>query len=283
MSTPPYPPQPGPGAPQYGPPPGAPGGPPPPFPQQGYGQQGYGQPPHPPQQYPSYPAYGQPPGGGWGQPPKKGGAGKVVAIVLGSLFGAFIILRGVAEVMPGGGDSSGSQASPEYTLTVPKTLQSGKYTLVKDLTAALDSPSVPSDGSNAHGMEPAGGQYSAQAGDGVESLVFSGQYGSIDDPGTARDSLIRGFSEGDGAEITVPEREITPTGSDEALTCGVGVKRQTGQDLTLPFCVWADSGTVAMVVENGLFSSDTSPESVDLKAFANKSGLVRDEVRVPVK
>lgn len=81
------------------------------------------QPPYPPQQPPAgQPQWGPPPGQpypgapyGPPRPPKKGlGAGAIVAIVLGSIFGLLIIF-GVIGALVSDGSSTDGKAAPKHT------------------------------------------------------------------------------------------------------------------------------------------------------------------------
>ncbi|GAA2615637.1 hypothetical protein Stube_40260 [Streptomyces tubercidicus] len=282
-----------PGQPGGYPPGGAPGGPGP------YGQQAhpgpggaapYGQQPHPAGPAP----YGQQPGpygmpqqappfgyGGPGMPPPippKSKAGKAWGI-LGAIAGVLVLgtVASNAGIRGGGSSSGGADAGPKYRITVPKTLAGGEYKLAKDISQQA-SDAVPQDGAGAHGVKAVGGQYSS----GTKSLVMLGLYGVIDDPEKAVDHTIRGMTRDGKTEAVVMDEEFTPSGGGDPLTCGVDVKTDMGQKVTMPFCVWADSSTSGNVVETDASALSKDPRSVDLQEFADKAGKIRGEVRKPL-
>ncbi|MCM2578704.1 hypothetical protein [Streptomyces meridianus] len=263
------------------------GGPPP---QQPYQQAPPPQVPYPPQApFPQQPPapYGQQPypGGGWGQPPMgpspQKNRGKPVAIAIAAVVfaaGVIGVLRGMSD--GGGSNSSSAAASPEYELRLPKTLDNGTYTLGDDLSRMMDDK-VPDHGSYEHGVKPVSGQYTAGTGTQTRALVFTGYFGTFDDPERSKSSFLHGVSEGDGAEVPIPPKDFTPAGSDEPVTCEVLVKHQSGQDISVPVCVWVDNGALGSVLESDATSMGAAPASIDLQSFADKTGRIRDEVRVP--
>lgn len=248
----------------------------------------YGQQPHPagPVPYGQPGPYGVPPqpqfgyGGGPGMPPPvppKRNAGKVWGII-GAVAGVLVIGTLVSALASsGGGSSPGASAGPGYRITVPQTLAGGEYKLAKDISQQAGQ-AVPHDGANEHGIEAAGGQYSS----GTKSLVMLGLYGVIDDPGTTVDHSMRGMTSDGKTEVAVADKEFTPSGGGDSLTCGVDVRTEMGQKVTLPFCIWADSTTSGNVVETDASELSKDPRSVNLQEFADKVGKIRDEVRKPL-
>ncbi len=269
--------------PQPGPPAGYPAGPAP------GGPAPYGQQPHPagPAPYGQPGPYGLPqqaPQFGYGGPgmpppiPPKRNAGKTWGI-LGAVAGMVVIGAVVSAtgIRGGGSSSGGSDAGPKYRITVPQTLVGGEYKLAKDISQQA-SDAVPQDGAGAHGVKAVGGQYSS----GTKSLVMLGLYGVFDDPENAVDHTIRGMTRDGRTEAVVMDKEFTPSGGGDPLTCGVNVKTDMGQKVTLPFCVWADSSTSGNVVETDASALSKDPRSVDLQEFADKAGKIRGEVRKPL-
>ncbi|MGW7486022.1 hypothetical protein [Streptomyces sp. NPDC054786] len=209
-------------------------------------------------------------------PPRRK-AGKVWGII-GAVAGVLVIgTLASAGVFRGGGSSSGGSAGPKYRITVPQTLASGEYKLAKDISQQAGS-AVPHDGANEHGIKAAGGQYSS----GTKSLVMLGLYGAIDDPETTVDHTIRGMTSDGKTEVAVADKEFTPSGGGDALSCGVDVRTEMGQKVTLPFCVWADSSTSGNVAETDAAQLAKDPRSVDLQEFADKAARIRSEVRKPL-
>jgi len=269
--------------PQPGPPVGYPPGAVPPGPAP-YGQQPYpagpapyGQQPGPygmPQQAPQF-GYGGGPGMPPPIPPKRNKAGSIIAVVAGVLV--IGTLAGAGVFRGGGSSSGGSDGGPKYRITVPQTLVGGEYKLAKDISQQA-SDAVPQDGAGAHGVKAVGGQYSS----GTKSLVMLGLYGAFDDPENAVDHTIRGMTRDGRTEAVVMDKEFTPSGGGGPLTCGVNVKTDMGQKVTVPFCVWADSSTSGNVIETDASALSKDPRSIDLQEFADKAGKIRGEVRKPL-
>lgn len=152
-----------------------------------------------------------------------------------------------------------------------------EYKLAKDISQQAGS-AVPSDGDNEHNVKAAGGQYSS----GTKSLVMLGLYGTIDDPETTVDHTIRGMTRDGKTEVAVTDKEFTPSGGGDSLTCGVDERTEMGQKVTLTFCVWADSSTSGNVAETDASELSKDPYSVDLQEFADKADKIRSEVRKPL-
>ncbi|MER0481145.1 hypothetical protein ABR737_22885 [Streptomyces sp. Edi2] len=212
-------------------------------------------------------------------PPRKS-AGKKWAIA-GATIGGLALLGAVSSAAlhsgQSSGGSSGDDGGPKYRITVPQTLAGGKYKLVKDISQQADA-SVPHEGAYAHGLKTAGGQYSHD----TTSLVMMGIYGTIDDPATALDHTLQGMTSDGNTDVVVPDRKITPSGGEDPLTCGVDVRRQSGQKITLSYCVWADSRTNASVATADGADLAQDPRSVDLQALADEAAKIRTEVRKPM-
>ncbi|MFE3882534.1 hypothetical protein ACFXPQ_06365 [Streptomyces lydicus] len=212
-------------------------------------------------------------------PPRKS-AGKKWAIA-GATVGGLALLGVLSSAAlhgsQGSGGGSGDDQGPKYRITVPQTLAGGKYKLVKDVSQQADA-SVPHDGAYAHGLKTAGGQYA----NGTKSLVMMGIYGTIDDPATAVDHTLRGMESDGNTDVAVSDRKITPSGGGDPLTCGVDVRRESGQKITLSYCIWADSRTNASVATADGADLAQDPQSVDLQALADETAKIRTEVRKPM-
>lgn len=261
----------------------------PPFPQQ-YGPQG--QPA--PQAYPAGP-YAQQPHPGqapWGQfpmgpplgpPPRKNRGGMVIAVVaiaLGGLLVAGFVVNRIAEA--GAAVSGAGFPTATHRLTVPQTLL-GTYRLSEDASRTKGKEIV--DGAydpKIRDPEPVVARYTSESPTDPGVLVLSGMYGRFKDPVGARRKMVKGAQEGDGAQLAVPPRDITPTGSDVTLTCQVLTSLQNGTKVTLPMCAWSDGNTAATV---GVVTAETarqSPASIDLDRTAETALKIRAEVRQPI-
>lgn len=261
------------------------------YPQQGYPQQGYAPQPQYQQPYPGGPGAGGP-AYGWGAPPpppkKKNQGPKIALITLGSIAGIFAFSWFGNNVV-GGGSSSGSGSSSsgsfpeaEYQLTLPQTLLDGKYKLAEDQSAKGQDALAGTSEANIRDAKAAVGQYVSTSESGV--LVISGGYGRIKDPDEARTSILRGAGESDGSTIAVPAKDFTPVGSEVPVFCQVLTAEQTGggETSTLPMCAWADDNTNVAVALTDVRIAKQTPEEVDLKAVAEATLKVREEIRKPI-
>ncbi|TJZ50103.1 hypothetical protein FCH28_22540 [Streptomyces piniterrae] len=177
----------------------------------------------------------------------------------------------------GSGGGNGRAGGPKYKITVPQSLVGGEYKLDQDISQQAGSQ-IPTDGVNSHDVHPAGGQYTG----GMKSLVMLGLYGTVDDPDEGVDRMVDGLTSSPSVEVAVPEKEFTPTGGGDPLTCGVEVKNQAGQKIPLAFCVWGTSSTTVSVVETDAADLRKDPKSIDLQDFADKASKIRAEVQVPL-
>ncbi|MGW0710820.1 hypothetical protein ACWD4G_33525 [Streptomyces sp. NPDC002643] len=279
MSIPPQP------QPPYGPPPhaAAPHGQPYPAPQASYGQQ-----PYPPQQQPYY---GQPPASPygaphpsyphpatWAPPPKKkSGVGLALGIV-GGIVGLVVI--GTLGISAGSLREAGTPfPAAEYELVLSQTLLDGEYELAQDLgdSGGDEAAEQLNDASYARDVEGISGMYGA-GGDVAEGqLTISGAYGRFKRADANRDSVLRGAATADGFTVVQEPTDFEPAGSDVTVTCQVLL--MTEEEVTLPMCAWADGNTMAMVAEVTPEISAREPEEVDMAAFADRTVLVRSEIR----
>jgi hypothetical protein len=248
---------------------------------QQFPQQQYPGHPYPPQQYPGPGGWGQPP---MGPPPRKNRPWLIVGITVGALA-----LLGVVSYI--GNLGSDSKKSPDtfpeakYRLTVPKTLLSNKYKLIKDGSANADADAKKSGygaGPDARNVKATLGSYTGTATDAPRGLVLTGMYGQFNDPAQARESLLNGMRKADGMSEPNPPRTITPPGSDVDLTCSVMLSKDADGTSTVPVCAWGDENTAAYVALLTPADAKQDPDSVDLNATAETVLKVREEVRQPI-
>lgn len=302
MTTPPQ--QPGHGGP-FGQQPGAgqpPQGPPP---QYGYPQQ---QGPYGPQQGPyAQPGpYGPQQGGPWGGPPQgpppgpPSGGNRQAGIIVGCVVAGVVVVAVAIGFATGwGGSDSGSGGSAggptvaasepvgegaedaepsSYELTLPKTLENGRFELAKDMSdeAEGDNPDM------GPGDEALLGSYASRSGS--QNLLFSGgnsdKITGVTESETGGD-VLDGMERSEGASVAVPREEFTPDGAEEPLSCEVLVKSQAGQKLTIKVCAWSDIGSSAVIADNSPASWKDDPDEVDLEAWAERVNTMRDELREP--
>lgn len=243
--------------------------------------------PYPPQQpYPGPGMWGQPP---MGPPPRKNRTALTLFIAFGSIPLVLLLVwfgnRGSDS--DSSSPSSGSEPFPSagYRLTVPKTLLSGQYKLVKDESAEADKEAANGGygtGPDSRNVKATIGSYTGTDTDAPGGLVITGMYGQFREPEEARTDLLRGIRETEGMSEPGPPKMITPAGSELTLECTVLLSEDAGVTSTIPLCAWADENTVGSVM---LYSSDSAsqdPDSVDLDATALTTLKVRDEARQPI-
>jgi hypothetical protein len=294
--------QPGP----YGQPPQAPQGPPT-APQPGYGypqqapvQPGYGYPQQAPPQpgygYPQQPdAYGQQPpygqaGYGVPQPPAPGGGKKKTGIVLGAVAVVAAIAVGAYFVLGGGsGGSSDVADDGAHKLTAPATVLDGSY---------KKSGNSEADGLTADEIKDAeswgvqnpkdiSAMYAAGEGLTAKNLMFSGVYGTIDDPEKVVDAMFaqmkaestKDASAGDGKLVGSPQK-FTPAGFDNGvMKCQEIETAESGKKTTMPFCIWGDHSTLSYVITYDL-AALTVGKSSTMEEAAELAAKLRQDVRV---
>ncbi|MEU9172564.1 hypothetical protein AB0D34_33075 [Streptomyces sp. NPDC048420] len=245
--------------------------------------------PQPPQApYPSGP-YGQPQPqpqqpyvyGGWGAPPmapppkrRLGRVFTIVGVVALAVVG-YAVLQTAAK-------NTGYPAA-EYTLSLPKTLLSGRYELARDYSDSEGQKIVDASGgySDAKVDGAAVAQYSLAGNPTEGSLVVSGMYGRFKEPDVSRNHMMKGA--GEGAKVALAPQDFHPDGSEGVtVTCEVLTKTQAGTDMTVPVCAWTDANTGASVGELRTSTMTQDPSDVDLEKLAATTLLIRSEMRKPI-
>ncbi|MZD09164.1 hypothetical protein GTW43_29395 [Streptomyces sp. SID5785] len=274
MSTPPnQPPQPNP----YGPPqqPQQPYAPPQQQPHD-QAQQPYGQPP-------AYPGFPQQPGAApWGAPPPpKKRTGLIIGIVAGVVA---VVLIGVGTLVYIGSRVAGGFPEAEYRLTLPQKVLDGKYELAQDMSQAQGKQiEDEADGAwDAKDTKAVVGQYTLGGDQTKGVLVVSGMYGRFKNADKARENMMSGAGEADGATVAVQPRDFHPSGTDVTITCQVLTQTSGAASITMPMCGWADGNTGASIGTAGADSATQDPKEVDLEAAAEDAAKVREEIRKPL-
>jgi hypothetical protein len=199
-----------------------------------------------------------------------GAVGLVVAVVVG-----FAVIGSQAE---------DSFPEAEYELRLSETLLDGKYELAQDLS---DSEGRKLEDEmerawDARDTQAAVGQYSLGGDETRGTLVVSGMYGRFKNTASARDAMMEGAAESEGAEVAVKPRDFEPSGAGVTVTCQVLTQSQLGTDVTVPICGWVDGNTGASIAEVTQEIALQKPDEVDLDAFAERILQVRSELRKPI-
>ncbi|MFJ2606127.1 hypothetical protein ACIO13_14275 [Streptomyces sp. NPDC087425] len=286
------------------PPPQGPYGQQPPPPHGPYGQQPpppgpYGQQPH--SQGPFAPPPGQPPYGvppfpqqqqqpyGWGAPmgpppPKKSRTGLVLGIVGGSV--ALVVIGVVALGVLGAKVANSGFPEAKFTLTLPQTLIDDTYELSQDLSKT-QGQSILDEADGAWDAKVDGaavGTYHLGGDETKGTLVVSGMYGRFKNTDLARNNMMKGAAEGDGAKVAVAPKDFHPDGTGGAtVTCEVLTQTQSATEVTLPVCGWTDENTGASVAEVTPETVTQDPADVDLDKAAATTLKVRAEMRKAIE
>ncbi|WP_030710843.1 hypothetical protein [Streptomyces sp. NRRL F-2580] len=234
-----------------------------PAPQPGYGYPQ--QPGVPPQGYPQQPptpAYGYPqqqaPYGG--QPPKKSKAGVIIAVVV-----AVAVVAGAGWYFTKGGGAGGAIAADTkgYKLVAPESVDDFKKDPKFEEKPFTDKDKKEAESVGVKNATQVGMNY--QAGDpknplSAKGLNFSGVYGEVSDPEKAVDgyfAMAKLNASKDGkseVQLVGSPKTMNPAGFKGAVMKCQDIKftsKDTStkgpKEATLPFCIWGDYSTLAMV------------------------------------
>ncbi|AXK33438.1 hypothetical protein DVA86_13015 [Streptomyces armeniacus] len=174
---------------------------------------------------------------------------------------------------------------PVYKLSLPETLQGGRYKLSRDLTENTERDR-PRGTDFADQLQAKAGLYTASgpAAEGAEGggdeFIFQGLSSTEPDPTFPRYGMLDGMTDDPGVRVAVARRLFTLEGGK--LACEVHRNSAQGDgQRTFPMCSWIDPHTQGIVMDSSPATQGMDPAEVDLKAFARKTAKVRDEVRVP--
>ncbi|TGB05592.1 hypothetical protein [Streptomyces sp. MZ04] len=173
-------------------------------------------------------------------------------------------------------------------MAVRPELVDGAYKLTQDLSDTAGRDIVEENRGRAQIRDPRAvvGQYEGQGKQAGSALVVSGMYGRFRDPAGAREDLMDGAAEGQGAEVAVPARDIELPGAEVTVRCQVLVTAQGtgagGGTSNVPMCAWGDDNTGAAVGVVTMENATQEPGDVDLEAVARTVLTVRKEMREPI-
>ncbi|MFB8396988.1 hypothetical protein [Streptomyces yangpuensis] len=291
--------QPGPYGQQPPPPPGPYGQPaqPGPYGQPAPPQPGYGypqQPGVPPQGYPQQPptpAYGYPQQAPYGgEPPKKSKAGLIIGVVV-----AVAVIAGGGWYLLGGG-SAISDDTKGYKLAAPDAVDDFKKDAKYKEAEFDDADKKEAEAAGIKNPTQVGMDY--LAGDPknpltAKGLKFSGLYGEIADPEKAVDGY---FAKAQVDAAKDGKSEVQLLGSPKTMSPpnfkGAVMKCQdikfTSKDpsakgpkeATLPFCVWGDYSTIAMVSASDVASILASKPGYTQEQAAELAAKLYNTARV---
>ncbi|CAM5696051.1 hypothetical protein SALBM135S_01939 [Streptomyces alboniger] len=222
-------------------------------------------------------------------PPPRHSTAKVLGILAAVLVVLVVAAVGGYRLFSGAsGGSGGSGGFPEarYRMSVPSELLGGTYKLTQDLSDTSGKAIVEENRSRANVRDPRAvvGQYAGQGERAGGALVVSGMYGRFKNSATARDDMMRGAADAEGATVAVAARDITPAGSGITVRCQVLTTDQGtgGVRSNVPLCAWGDDNTGATVGVVTAEDVSKDPADIDLDAVARTTLRVRDEMREPI-
>ncbi|MGH3310859.1 MAG: hypothetical protein ACRDP3_09760 [Streptomyces sp.] len=245
-----------------------------------YGTPGAGASYVPPQQVlPPDGEYGPDPHGRKG--PQQGRRARKVTgvIAASSIFVAALVQIAIVVFV----DDSSGPPDRTYTVSLPPLLEDGKLTLTRDFS---DEPGLAlrgeSEESTGRGLVPVAGHYEgtskaagAENDKASDQLTVRGYNGSTVRPESTVHDLL-GTLEGDEASGG-ERRRITPSGTDEPLTCEIMLKDKGEDVVEAPVCAWRNNGSFVAVVDRG--PSVRGSYGSDLDAFAERVDALRTELR----
>ncbi|MET8809159.1 hypothetical protein [Streptomyces sp. NPDC004546] len=219
----------------------------------------------------------------WGAPPpapqEKSRVGLMAAIIGGVSLLIVVLLATLVLVGKGLEDS---YPRAESSLTVPRTLLDGRFTLTKDDSSTLGRTLQRSwrhswDAEAVHGVVTVYHPSSGERGE----LVLTGMYGRFKSTDEVRSRVLAdNGSKNTRVKVLVPPEDDTPPGSRIHISCEALTRTWAdGSTLTYPVCAWADGNTWARVADMTLLTS----MDVDLKTAARTTLRIRSEVVKPIR
>ncbi|HEY9440368.1 MAG TPA: hypothetical protein VIS29_17335, partial [Streptomyces sp.] len=250
-------------------------------------------------QQPPAPPYGQQPQAPYGQVPVPPPAPKKkTGLIIGAAVLALAVIAGGAYLLTssGGGDSVADDGKT-YKLITPDTVLGGTYK--KSPSQNNDDQMSEKDLKEAEkwgvtNPKSVGASYASGDAAKQKLLSFSGVYGDINDPEKVVDAMFASMkaeaakdkdTETKGEFIGSP-KAFTPAGFENGvLKCQetrITDTSGTGKPTTMPFCIWGDHSTLALVLDMDMGALATG-KSVPMETAAENAAKLRNDVRVEVK
>ncbi|MGW7515966.1 hypothetical protein ACWGJ2_10270 [Streptomyces sp. NPDC054796] len=235
---------------------------------------------------PGFDPYGQDPHGNAGEQREKRVRRRIL-IIAGSVLGVGLLAQAALAFFVGDPDDE-SLSGPAYRITVPRTIDGGRYTLAEDFSDAprttLDMGTSRRSRATVNGLTPVAGRYEAESGSG--ELVLHGYNGPMREPRAYRNALVSALY---GMDVPPEDgTEYTPKGTKEPVRClrllldaaDRGYGHGTAEDGSFPaaVCSWANRNSVGALVDTRPRTNENG-EIVGLEAFAERTGAVRAQVR----
>lgn len=168
-------------------------------------------------------------------------------------------------------------ADATFELTLPKTLGDGRFELARDLSDSEGQRIEDETGAGyAKITDAVVSQYDLGGDQSRGVLLLSGMYGRFKDTDLARQNMLKGAAEGDGATVVVGPRTFTRSGSP-TVGCEVLRQRKPDTSVVYPVCAWADGNTAAVVAPIVADTAAQGPSAIDLGFYARFALQVRTE------
>jgi hypothetical protein len=203
-----------------------------------------------------------------------------VAVVAAIAVGAYLVI---------GGGSGGSDIADDgaHKLATPATILDGEYKKGSDTGIGGMTKDDINDAESWGVKNPKGVSAGYTAGSGLTSknLVFAGVYGTIDNPEKVVDEMFSRVTKeagkgADSGKAVGSPKEFKPTGfKNGVMKCQEIQTTESGQTVTMPFCIWADHSTVTYVVAFDV-ASLAKGQSTSMNEAAELTAKVRNDVRV---
>ncbi|OMI40956.1 hypothetical protein [Streptomyces sparsogenes] len=213
---------------------------------------------------------------------KKAGIAIGALIVVGAVVGGFALFGEDGEASDTVVDDG-----KRYKLTAPDTVLSEyeswgdapqEHTMAEGETALLgigDGKRISNEWSTVDMSDPDSDF------DNAKSIVFTGFYGSVDDPDKSVDAFFDVMRRSAVLSQPVGDKEKqSPKGFKNGIMKCQYQKSdaEPGQPDTTPLCIWADHSTVASVVV-----VDATQDKLSLEKGAEIAAGLREEIRVEIK
>lgn len=176
-------------------------------------------------------------------------------------------------------DNSTPADSTSYVLSVPGTLEDGRYTLSKKLTDSVQQ-AYDSTSTALRGVRASGGEYRMGTGDG-DVVTYWGLYGHVTAPDAFAPAEVWGLGVPAGAKPATTPEDVLPPGTGQPVTCTVLRVPGSRGDTSLPVCVWSSATGAVAVSRSTPRIARQAPSAVDLRSLAALTATILDEVCSP--
>ena len=225
-------------------------------------------------------------------------ASKKTGLIIGAVAVVAAIGVGVYFVIGGGGGSGsggggGIADDGAHKLVAQSTVLGGEYKKSgKSESNTMTGDDVKDAASwGVKDAKDVSASYTAGSGFTTKNLMFSGVYGTIDDPEKAVDAMFAkskensekessSSSSGSDTKLVGSPEVVKPAGfSNGIMKCQYAETTGSGKSNKIPICIWGDHSTITYVVSYDL-ASMTTGKSTTIDEAAALAAKLRQDVRV---